>query len=73
MSDITGASGQEQVVANGKGDGALRVVEARVVMDVAYRLAKQLRENGAEVKITHYFQKDIDNSLITASSQTTAP
>lgn len=42
-------------------------------MDVAYRLAKHLRENGAEVKITHYFQKGIDDSQITESSQLTAP
>ena len=73
MSDISGAPGKEKVVANGQWDKALRVVEARVVMDVAYRLAKHLRENGAEVKITHYFQKGIDDSQITESSQLTAP
>jgi hypothetical protein len=32
-------------------------------MDIAYRIAKKIRENGGEVKITHYFQKGIDNGI----------
>lgn len=73
MSDIVGNPGKEKVVPNWKWDGHLRVVEARVVMDVAYRVAKELRESSATVKITHYFQKWIDNDRITESHWTDVP
>ncbi|NUJ97823.1 transglycosylase SLT domain-containing protein [Candidatus Gracilibacteria bacterium] len=65
QSDI---SESDKVTKNGKGDGKLHIVEARVVMDVSYRLAKLIKENGGEVKITHYFQNGIDNSVWTKSS-----
>lgn len=65
QSDI---SESDKVTKNWKWDGKLHIVEARVVMDVSYRLAKLIKENGWEVKITHYFQNWIDNSVWTKSS-----
>lgn len=46
--------GKTQRVASGNGDDFLHVYESLVVTDVSYRLAKLLREQGAEVYITRY-------------------
>lgn len=37
---------QRQLVRNGKGDQNLRVIEPRVTMDIAYRIAMLIRQNG---------------------------
>ena len=69
-SDINNKS---QLVPNGKWDGLLHVIEPRVTMDISYRLAQLIRENGWTIKITHYSQKWIDNVIQTTSSNQNAP
>lgn len=59
-SDITSTW---KATKNGKWDGFFHIIESKITMDIAYRIAKKIRENGGEVKITHYFQKWIDNSI----------
>lgn len=61
------------MVKNWKWDKKLHVIEAKVAMDVAYRLTKLIKEHWWEIKITHYFQNWIDNWIQTTSSNHDAP
>lgn len=62
-----------QRVQNWQWDWKLRVIEAKVTMDVSYRLAKLIKEHWWIIKITHYFQKWIDDETWTQSSNNKAP
>lgn len=47
---------------NGLWDKYLHVIEPNISMDVALRVAREIRKHGGEVKITHYSRDQIDET-----------
>jgi len=58
----------KQITRNWEWNLKLHTIEAKVTMDISYRLAKYIKENWWNVKITHYFQSWIDNKDLINSS-----